>query len=196
MVIRWDAAICGRLVIPAEHRKAWLAAELDWKAVSGHEALKGYISGETVRDMVDGVDFVEASEFLEIEWTGDEMRLRSFQGQAGFNESMVGFAAAWAAAAGFGGVGELLGIGMVATSFGYRVSVGAGEASVIRVADDEVAALEAHPEAVAVRERMAAIGGAMTEKLSKFAAPRPTARRAPVSTPAKKSPAPKKTKKK
>lgn len=165
-----------------------MAAELDWKSVTGHEVLKGYISGETVRDMVVDVDFVEATEFLEIHWDGDEIQLRSFQGQAGFTESMVGFAAAWAAAARFGGVGELIGIGMVATSFGYRVGVDAGEASVIRVADDELEALEAHPDAVAVRERMASIGGAMTEKLSAAAAPRPIAKPARVAAaPAKKA---------
>jgi hypothetical protein len=196
--MRWDAAISGRLVIPAQHRQAWLAAELDWKSVTNHQVLKGYISGETVRDMVDGVDFVEATEFLEIRWVGDEIQLRSFQGQAGFNESMVGFAAAWAAAAAFGGVGELLGFGMIGTSFGYRLSVEAGEASVIRYPEDQPDALADHPDIVAVRERMASIGGAMNEKLIAAAAPRPIPKPARVAAapvtakPAKKASAQKK----
>jgi hypothetical protein len=192
--MRWDAAISGRLVIPAQHRQAWLAAELDWKSVTNYQVLKGYISGETVRDMVDGVNFVEATEFLEISWVGDEIQLRSFQGQAGFNESMVGFAAAWAAAAAFGGVGELLGFGMIGTSFGYRLSVEAGEANVIRYPEDQPDALVDHPDIVAVRERMASIGGAMNEKLTAAAAPRPIPKPKPVkaasapepATPAKK----------
>jgi hypothetical protein len=130
--------------------------------------------------MVDGVDFTEASEFLEISWDGDEIQLRSFQGQAGYTESMVGFAAAWAAAARFGGAGELIGVGMVATRFGYRVRVDAGEVSVVRIADDELDVFEALPDAVAVRERMASIGGAMVAKLSAAAGPRPFARPTPV----------------
>ncbi|WP_052546749.1 hypothetical protein [Enhygromyxa salina] len=191
-------------MIPAQHHEAWLAAELDWKSVAGYQVLKGYISGETVRDIVDGVDFVEPREFLEINWAGDEIQLRSFQGQAGFTESMVGFAAAWAAAARFGGEGELIGVGVVATRFGYRVHVNAGEASVVRIADEELDAFEAVPLAQAVRERMTAIGGAMSDKLRAGEGPRPFARPSTVASapaPAKKKsagtkkPAAKKSKK-
>ena len=134
-------------MVPASHRKAWLAADLDWKSVENHAVLKGYISGESVSDIVDDVNFVEATEFLDISWNGDEMRLSSFQSQAGFTESMVGFAAAWAAAAAFEGVGELVGFGMGAR-FGYLVRVEKGRASVVKFADadlDEIAKLEQHP---------------------------------------------------
>jgi hypothetical protein len=172
---RWNAAIFGRLVIPASQRKAWLAADLDWKSVENYAVLKGYISGESVRDMVDDVNFVEATEFLDITWTGDELRLGSFQSRDGFNESMVGFAAAWAASAAFEGVGELYGLGM-GTRFGYRVSVANGKASVVKFGDDEldeIAKLEQHPDAVALRERMAGMGAAMVAKLEEAAKPIP-----------------------
>jgi hypothetical protein len=172
---RWNAAIFGRLVIPASQRKAWLAADLDWKSVENYAVLKGYISGESVRDMVDDVNFVEATEFLDITWTGDELRLDSFQSRDGFNESMVGFAAAWAASAAFEGVGELYGLGMGAR-FGYRVSVSNGKASVVKFGDDdldELAKLEQHPDAVALRERMAGMGAAMVAKLEEAAKPIP-----------------------
>jgi hypothetical protein len=172
---RWNAAIFGRLVIPASQRKAWLAADLDWKSVENYAVLKGYISGESVRDMVDDVNFVEATEFLDITWTGDELRLGSFQSRDGFNESMVGFAAAWAASAAFEGVGELFGLGMGAR-FGYRVSVANGKASVVKFGDDEldeIAKLEQHPDAVALRERMAGMGAAMVAKLEEAAKPIP-----------------------
>jgi hypothetical protein len=172
---RWNAAIFGRLVIPASQRKAWLAADLDWKSVENYAVLKGYISGESVRDMVDDVNFVEATEFLDITWAGDELRLGSFQSRDGFNESMVGFAAAWAASAAFEGVGELYGLGMGAR-FGYRVSVANGKASVVKFGDDEldeIAKLEQHPDAVALRERMAGMGAAMIAKLEEAAKPIP-----------------------
>lgn len=166
--MRWNAAIFGRLTLPAAHHKPWLAADLDWKSVENHSVLRGYISGESVRDIVDDVNFVEATEFLDIAWNGDELRLSSFQSQAGFTESMVGFAAAWAAAAAFEGVGELCCLGMGAR-FGYRIGVGSGRVSVVKYTDadpDELAQLEQHPDAVALRERMAAIGGAMAAKLA------------------------------
>jgi hypothetical protein len=172
---RWNACIFGRLVIPASHRKAWLAADLDWKTVDNHAVLKGYISGESVRDIVEDVNFVEPSEFLDISWTGDELRLGSFQSQAGFNESMVGFAAAWAASTAFDGVGELYGLGMGAR-FGYRVSVANGKASVVKFGDDdldELAKIEQHGDAVALRERMATMGPAMLEKLEEAKKPIP-----------------------
>jgi hypothetical protein len=172
---RWNAAIFGRLVIPASQRKAWLAADLDWKSVENYAVLKGYISGESVRDMVDDVNFVEATEFLDITWAGDELRLGSFQSRDGFNESMVGFAAAWAASAAFEGVGELFGLGM-GVRFGYRISVANGKASVVKFGDDEldeIAKLEQHPDAVALRERMAGMGAAMVAKLEEAAKPIP-----------------------
>jgi hypothetical protein len=172
---RWNAAIFGRLVIPAAQRKAWLAADLDWKSVENSAVLKGYISGESVRDMVDDVNFVEATEFLDITWTGDELRLGSFQSRDGFNESMVGFAAAWAASAAFEGAGELYGVGMGAR-FGYRVSVANGKTSVVKFGDDdleEIAKIEQHPDAVALRERMAGMGAAMVAKLEEAAKPIP-----------------------
>lgn len=171
--VRGDAGIFGRLLVPASQRKAWLAADLDWKAVEGHQVLKGYIGGETVADIVEGVGFVEPSEFLELTWTGDELRLLSFQSAAGFNESMVGFAAAWAASARFGGRGELCGLGMVGTAFGYRIVVGDRDVQVVELPDDQLAALAQHPDAVALREKMAALGGPLTAKL---AAPPPTPR--------------------
>jgi hypothetical protein len=172
---RWNAAIFGRLVIPAAQRKAWLAADLDWKSVENNAVLKGYISGESVRDMVDDVNFVEATEFLDITWTGDELRLGSFQSRDGFNESMVGFAAAWAASAAFEGTGELYGLGMGAR-FGYRVSVANGKTIVVKFGDEdleEIAKLEQHPDAVALRERMAGMGAAMVAKLEEAAKPIP-----------------------
>jgi hypothetical protein len=173
--MRWNAAIFGRLVIPASQRKDWLAADLDWKSVENHAVLKGYISGENVRDIVDDVNFSEPTEFLDITWTGDEMRLSSFQSQAGFTESMVGFAATWAASAAFQGTGELYGLGMGAR-FGYRISVANGKASVVKFGDgdlDELAKLEQHPDAVALRERMAGMGAAMVAKLEEAAKPLP-----------------------
>jgi hypothetical protein len=173
--MRWNAAIFGRLVLPAAHRKAWLAADLDWKSVENHAVLKGYISGESVRDIVDDVNFVEATEFLDIGWNGDELRLSSFQSQAGFTESMVGFAAAWAAGAAFEGRGELYGLGMGAR-FGYRISVANGHASVVKFGDadlDELAKLEQLPDAVALRERMTAMGGTMAAKLAEAMKPIP-----------------------
>jgi hypothetical protein len=170
--MRWDAAIFGRLVIPAQHRKAWLGADLDWKSVEGHEVLKGYIGGESVSDIVEDVNFSEPAEFLDIAWSGDELRLTSFQSQAGFTESMVGFAAAWAASARFGS-GELIGMGMVGMRFGYRVSVANGTASIVMLPESELEALANHPDAVALRERMAAMGGPMTAKLIAVAAPAP-----------------------
>lgn len=175
---RWNAAIFGRLVIPASQRKAWLAADLDWKSVENHGVLKGYISGESVRDIVDDVNFVEPTEFLDITWTGDELRLGSFQSRDGFNESMVGFAAAWAASAAFEGAGELYGLGMGAR-FGYRVSVANGKTSVVKFGDadvEEIAKLEqlaGHPDAVALRERMATMGAAMVAKLEEAKKPIP-----------------------
>lgn len=172
---RWNAAIFGRLVIPAAQRKAWLAADLDWKSVENNAVLKGYISGEVVRDMVDDVNFVEATEFLDITWTGDELRLGSFQSRDGFNESMVGFAAAWAASAAFEGAGELYGLGM-GVRFGYRVIVANGNTTVVKFGDDdldELAKLEQHPDAVALRERMAGMGAAMVAKLQEAAKPIP-----------------------
>jgi hypothetical protein len=171
--MRGDAGIFGRLVIPASKRDAWLAAELDWKSVEGHQVLKGYIGGETVADIVEGVGFVEPSEFLELSWSGDELRLLSFQSAAGFNESMVGFAAAWAAAARFGGRGELCGLGMVGTAFGYRITVAEREVAVVELPDDRLAELAALPDAAALRERMAALGGPLAAKLN---APPPTPR--------------------
>lgn len=173
--MRWNAAIFGRLVLPASHRKAWLAAELDWKSVENHTVLKGYISGETVRDIVDDVNFVEPTEFLDISWEDDEMRLSSFQSQAGFTESMVGFAAAWAASAAFEGAGELYGLGMGAR-FGYRISVRDGVASVVKFGDadlDAIAEIEQHADAVALRERMANMGAAMAAKLAEASKPIP-----------------------
>jgi hypothetical protein len=173
--MRWNAAIFGRLVLPASHRKAWLAADLDWKSVENHAVLKGYISGESVRDIVDDVNFVEATEFLDISWDGDEMRLSSFQSQAGFTESMVGFAAAWAAGAAFEGSGELYGLGMGAR-FGYRITVANGRASVVKFGEadlDELAKLEQHGDAVALRERMTAMGGTMAAKLAEAMKPIP-----------------------
>jgi hypothetical protein len=173
--MRWNAAIFGRLIIPASNRKGWLAADLDWKSVENHAVLKGYISGESVADIVDDVNFVEPTEFLDISSTGDELRLYSFQSQAGFTESMVGFAAAWAAGAAFDGVGELYGLGMGAR-FGYRVSVANGKASVVKFGDadlEEIAKLEQHPDAVALRERMATMGAAMVEKLEEAKKPIP-----------------------
>ncbi len=188
--MRWDAAIFGRLVIPAQHRKAWLAADLDWKSVEGHEVLKGYIGGESVHDIVDDVNFTESAEFLDIAWTGDELRLTSFQSQAGFTESMVGFAAAWAASARFG-TGELIGMGMVGAHFGYRLSVGHGKASIVKLPDTELDALALHPDAIALRERMASgMGPAMAAKLAAALAtsagprPAPSPAKAPVSPPA------------
>jgi hypothetical protein len=173
--MRWNAAIFGRLIIPAANRKGWLAADLDWKSVENHAVLKGYISGESVGDIVDDVNFVEPTEFLDISWTGDELRLSSFQSQAGFVESMVGFAAAWAAGAAFDGVGELFGLG-IGARFGYRVSVANGKASVVKYGDaeiEEIAKLEQHPDAVALRERMATMGAAMVEKLEEAKKPIP-----------------------
>lgn len=163
--MRWDAAIHGRLVIPAPQRKAWLAAELDWKSVEGSAVLKGYISGETVADIVDDVSFTEPSEFLTITWVGDELQLRSFVSQAGFTESMVGFAAAWAAGARFAGTGELVALG-VGSRFGYRISVTPGHASVVKVVDEELQALAGQPDAVALREAITAMGGPMAAKLA------------------------------
>lgn len=196
--MRWDAAIFGRLVIPAQHRKTWLGADLDWKSVEGHEILKGYIGGESVRDIVEDVNFAEPAEFLDIRWSGDELQLASFQSQAGFTESMVGFAAAWAASVPYG-TGELIGMGMVGIRFGYRVSVAAGKASIVRVPESEVEALADLPDAVALRERMAAMGGPMTAKLVAAAAPAPmmaipAAKAAPEPTkaPAAKKPSAKK----
>jgi hypothetical protein len=206
---RWNAAIFGRLVIPAAQRKAWLAADLDWKSVENYAVLKGYISGESVRDIVHDVSFVEATEFLELTWTGDELRLSSFQSRDGFNESMVGFAAAWAASAAFEGAGELYGLGMGAR-FGYRISVASGKTSVVKFGDEDadvMAKLEqlaGHPDAVALRERMAGMGPAMVAKLEEAskpipapikpaARPEPTAAAVPESKPAAKKKTAKKT---
>jgi hypothetical protein len=203
--MRWNAAIFGRLILPASNHKGWLAADLDWKSVENHAVLKGYISGESVRDIIDDVNFVEPTEFLDISWTGDELRLLSFQSQAGFVESMVGFAAAWAAGAAFDGVGELYGLGMGAR-FGYRVSVANGKASVVKFGDaelDELAKLEQHPDAIALRERMATMGPAMVAKLEEAAKPlpppsKPAARAEPVAVapPPESKPAAKKAAKK
>lgn len=176
---RGDAGIFARLTIPADRRSAWLAAELDWKSVEGHELLRGYIGGETVADVIEDVCFVETSEFLELSWSGDELTLLSFQSAAGWSESVVGFAAAWAASAGFGGRGQLCGIGVVGTAFGYRVEVADGRAWVSEIADDQLAAFAAEPGAVALRERMAALGGVFADKL-KAPPPVPRVRRAVV----------------
>jgi hypothetical protein len=189
--MRGDAGIFGRLVIPASKRDAWLAAELDWKSVEGHQVLKGYIGGETVADIVEGVGFVEPSEFLELSWSGDELRLLSFQSAAGFNESMVGFAAAWAAAARFGGRGELCGLGMVGTAFGYRITVAEREVVVVELPDDRLAELAALPDAAALRERMAALGGPLAAKLN-APPPTPKPKRAAPALAAEPEPKPKK----
>jgi hypothetical protein len=163
--MRWDALIHGRLVIPAKQRKAWLAAELDWKSVEGSAVLKGYISGETVVDIVEDVNFDEPNEFLNITWTGDEMRLQSFQSPAGFTESMVGFAAAWAAGAKFGGSGELIAIA-IGSPLGYRISVADKRASVVKLAGDELEAAGKLPDTVALREAIAKRGGPIAAKLA------------------------------
>ena len=164
--MRWDAAIHGRLVIPAKQRKAWLAAELDWKSVEGSAVLKGYISGETVADMIyDDASFEEPNEFLKIAWSGDELQLQSFQSPAGFTENMVGFAAAWAAAARFGGTGELFAFA-IGSPLGYRITVADGKASVAKLAGDELAQLLEHPDAVALREAIKKRGGPMADKLA------------------------------
>lgn len=164
--MRWDAAIHGRLVIPAKQRKAWLAAELDWKSVEGSAALKGYINGETVADMIyDDASFEESNEFLSIAWTGDELLLQSYQSPAGFTENMVGFAAAWAAAARFGGAGELFAFA-IGSRLGYRITVADGKVRVAKLVDDELAELLAHPDAVALRQAIAKRGGVMAEKLA------------------------------
>lgn len=206
---RWNAVIFGRLVIPAAQRKAWLAADLDWKSVENNAVLRGYISGESVADIVDDVNFMEPTEFLDITWTGDELQLGSFQSRDGFNESMVGFAAAWAASAAFQASGELYGLGMGAR-FGYRVSVANGKTSVVKFGDDdaeEIAKIEQHPDAVALRERMAGMGAAMVAKLAEASKPIPApikpavrpesvaAAPAPESKPAAKKAAKKSTKK-
>ncbi len=163
--MRGDATIHGRLVVPATQREAWLAAELDWKSVEGNGALKGYISGETVAEIVEGVNFDEPSEFLRLIWTGDELELRSFQSQAGFSESMVGFAAAWAAAAGFGGHGVLIGAG-ISWRIAYRIEVADGAARVARVPDDQYDPLAQDPDAVALRQQIMSTGGPMAAKLT------------------------------
>lgn len=108
----WDAAIFGRLVIPKNRRKAWLDAALDWGSVPGHDAWDGYIDGETVRDVVEDVNFADDLEFLEVEWDGDEIRVQAFLMKDTFNENVLGFAAAWAAGAELGGRGELIGMEM------------------------------------------------------------------------------------
>ncbi|MFV8754599.1 hypothetical protein ACNOYE_28965 [Nannocystaceae bacterium ST9] len=159
----WDAAIHGRLVIPSDRREAWLDAELDWHAVDGHEVWDGYVGGETVRDIVENV-LDDGLEFVEVEWEGDEIRVQSFQTKDGFNETVIGFAAAWAASAPFGGQGELIGMGMLTASFGYRLTVKKGKAKFSSVPEREVGKLDNHPDAKAIEQRVMAIGDALAQE--------------------------------
>jgi hypothetical protein len=189
----WDAAIHGRLVVPPEHREAWLDAPLDWDRVDGHQAWDGYVDGETVRDVVEGVGFSDQFEFLAIEWDGDEIRVQSFQSKDGFNESVIGLAAAWAAAAPFRGRGELVGMGMLTASFGYRLTVGNGKARFEEVPQREVGKLDAHPDAKAIERR---VMGASESAYEEFAASPGAKKKAAKKKAAKKKVAKKKVAKK
>jgi hypothetical protein len=157
----WDAAIHGRLVIPADQRERWLDAKLDWPSVPGYQAWDGCVEGEIVRDIVERNDLDDEIEFLEVRWDGDEIRVQSFQAKDGFNETVLGFAAAWAASAPFGGRGELIGMGMLTAEFGYRLTVKAGKAKFVSVPQREVGKLDNHPDAKAIRNRMMAVGEAL-----------------------------------
>jgi hypothetical protein len=150
----WDAAIHGRLVIPSDQREAWLDAKLDWPSVPGYEAWDGGVEGETVRDVVEDNDLDEEFEFLEVTWNGDEICVQSFQAKDGFNDTVLEFAAAWAAAAPFGGRGELIGMGMLTSSFGYRLTVKNGKAKFMSVPEREVGKLDNHPDAKAIEKRV------------------------------------------
>ena len=78
---------------------------------------------------------------------------------------MVGFAAARAAAARFGGTGELFAFA-IGSRLGYRINVADGKASVAKLADDELDKLLEQPDAVALREAIAKRGGPMAAKLA------------------------------
>jgi hypothetical protein len=160
----WDAAIHGRLVIPADQREAWLDAKLDWPCVPGYEAWNGEVEGETVRDVVERNDLDDGFEFLEVRWDGDEICVQSFQAKDGFNDSVLEFAAAWAAAAPFGGRGELIGMGMLTASFGYRLTVKGGKAKFAAVPEREVGKLDNHPDAKAIEKRIMQQGSALADE--------------------------------
>jgi hypothetical protein len=159
----WDAAIHGRIRIPEDQREAWLDCKLDWPAVDGHDVWDGYVGAETVREVVEAMGFADDMEFMEFEWDGDELRVASFQAKDGFNETAITIAAAWAAAAAFGGKGELVAMGMLTASFGYRLTVGGGKATFSEVPEREVGKLDNHPDAKAIEKRV----GAMGEELGK-----------------------------
>jgi hypothetical protein len=158
----WDAAIHGRLVIPSDQRDAWLATTLDWASVPGHEAWDGHVEGPTVRDAVEGGYVTEDGlEFLEFEWQGDELRVAAFMAKDGFIDHVLGIAAAWAASAPFGGRGQLIGMGMLTASFGYRLRVGEGQAKFEKVRESEVDELDDHPDAEAIEARVTAASEAL-----------------------------------
>ena len=159
----WDAAIHGRLVIPKGKREAWLDASLDWASVPGHDVWDGSIDAETVRDVVEDGDFADDIEFLEVAWDGDEIRVQAFLAKDTFNENVLEFAAAWAAAAEFGGRGELVGMGMLTASFGYRLTVKDGKAKFVEVPEREVSKLDSHKDAKAIEKRVAEIGAKLAE---------------------------------
>ena len=173
----WDAAIHGRLIVPANTREAWLDAKLDWHAVPGHEAWDGHVEGETVRDIVEAGDHADDFEFLEVAWAGDEIRVQSFQAKDGFIDTVIGFAAAWAAAAPFGGVGELVGMGMLTSSFGYRLTVKGGRAKFVSVPEREVYELDAHPDAKVIKARAMAAADKLVEAYLATAKKKPTAKK-------------------
>jgi hypothetical protein len=161
-----------------------------------------------VRDAVEG-GYVseEGLEFLEFEWQGDELRVAAFMAKDGFVDHVLGIAAAWAAAAPFGGRGELIGMGMLTASFGYRLRVGEGKAMFEEVPEHAVDELDDHPDAEAIEARVTAASEALLAEYGeseddedvpekpakkKAAAKQPAAKKPTAKQPAAKQPAAKK----
>jgi hypothetical protein len=190
----WDAAIHGRLVISKDQREAWLDAKLDWPSVPGHDVWDANIENDTVRDVVEDGNFVDDAWFLEVAWDGDEIRVQAFLVKDTFNETLLEFAAAWAAAAQFGGRGELIGMGMLTASFGYRLTVKNGKAKFEELPEWKVFELDKHKDAKAIEKRVMQAGDAMAAEY--LPAEKPKKKKAAKKKVAKKKAAKKKVAKK
>jgi hypothetical protein len=152
--VSWDAALHGRIRVPQDQREAWLDSSLEWEAVAGHDLWRGDRGGATVREVLDKLPMTSEIQFLEASWAGDELQIRGFVDKDMFLDTRIGIGSVFAAAARFGGRGQLIGMGMMTASFGYRLRVADGSATLEQVPDGEVSALDEQPDAIAIEERV------------------------------------------
>ncbi len=152
----WDAAIHGHLHVPSQTREAWLATTVDWAAVEGHDVWPVQTGRRTVRDLLAFELDDEPIRFIELTWTGDDLQLAGFMDKDTFIDVALPILAACAAAAPHGATGELIAMGMLTASFGYRLSVSEGRARFEKLPDSEVPGLDDHPDAQAIQARVLA----------------------------------------